>query len=505
MGGFRRAAAMALVIIASGCGVVGTAAAAGPEGCVVSDPPNPGFFNPCTYRAGDSGMYAASGAWELSVRRGDRTIVRSSASGDPAYDTSFVQAGDIVTARALSKGSSITVGNPFPAQNAPASDWAVPPHVTESRQTISFDGTRIAWTLWLPADSSAEHPVPVILGGPGWSGTSSDYDPADDPATAWALSTGYAVAAFDPRGFGGSGGQAELDSVDYEGRDVSALIDDLGRDPRIVKDGPDDPRIGMIGGSYGGAIQFVAASRDPRIDAITPDDTWNDLVRALLPDGVFRIGWMDFLTALGAKSAYVGSASLDGTDAHAGAIDPMIPRAAAEGSATGEWSPAVRDWFGARGVSALLARVHAPTLLLHGEHDTLFAPSQAAASYRTMHADHPRLPLHLVLYCGGHGTCSPDQLDYEQYDRIDAWFRRWLKGDTSVDLGPRVEYATQDGIHHAAPQFPIPAHWFTISGPGGLVADRGDQPQDSPAHQPGRDRRLPGGDTHLARVGTLKR
>ena len=40
----------------------------------------------------------------------------------------------------------------------------------------------------------------------------------------------------------------------------------------------------MIGGSYGGQIQFAVAGQDPRIDAIIPMITWNDLSYSLAPN-----------------------------------------------------------------------------------------------------------------------------------------------------------------------------------------------------------------------------
>lgn len=40
----------------------------------------------------------------------------------------------------------------------------------------------------------------------------------------------------------------------------------------------------MIGGSYGGAVQLAASSIDPRIDAIVPVITWNDLAYSLGPN-----------------------------------------------------------------------------------------------------------------------------------------------------------------------------------------------------------------------------
>ncbi len=47
---------------------------------------------------------------------------------------------------------------------------------------------------------------------------------------------------------------------------------------------PGDPRIGMVGASYGGGIQLVAAATDPRIDAIVPTIAWNTLNDVAVPE-----------------------------------------------------------------------------------------------------------------------------------------------------------------------------------------------------------------------------
>ena len=40
----------------------------------------------------------------------------------------------------------------------------------------------------------------------------------------------------------------------------------------------------MIGGSYGGQIQYAVAEQDPRLDTIIPIITWNDLSYSLAPN-----------------------------------------------------------------------------------------------------------------------------------------------------------------------------------------------------------------------------
>ncbi len=45
-----------------------------------------------------------------------------------------------------------------------------------------------------------------------------------------------------------------------------------------------DPRVAMIGASYGGEVQFAAAEQDPRIDALISIITWNSLAYSLAPN-----------------------------------------------------------------------------------------------------------------------------------------------------------------------------------------------------------------------------
>ena len=63
-----------------------------------------------------------------------------------------------------------------------------------------------------------------------------------------------------------------------------------------------DPRVGMIGGSYGGQIQYAVAMQDPRIDAIIPIITWNDLTYSLAPGNVAKKQWIDLFFGAGILS-----------------------------------------------------------------------------------------------------------------------------------------------------------------------------------------------------------
>ena len=58
----------------------------------------------------------------------------------------------------------------------------------------------------------------------------------------------------------------------------------------------------MIGGSYGGQIQYAVAEQDPRVDAIIPIITWNDLTYSLAPGNVAKKEWVDLFFAAGIAS-----------------------------------------------------------------------------------------------------------------------------------------------------------------------------------------------------------
>src|SRR5712691_6526265 len=86
----------------------------------------------------------------------------------------------------------------------------------------SSDGTLIATTVFLPAGASAEATVPVVLMTHGWGGSRTT---TATGTVADLLDNGYAVITWDSRGFGDSGGEAEVDSQPYEVKDAQAIID----------------------------------------------------------------------------------------------------------------------------------------------------------------------------------------------------------------------------------------------------------------------------------------
>jgi ABC-2 type transport system ATP-binding protein len=83
------------------------------------------------------------------------------------------------------------------------------------------------------------------------------------------------------RAANGVRGRLEIDSPEFEGQDMQAIINWLAQQPEVQLDAPNDPRIGMVGASYGGGIQLVTAAIDERVDATVPTIAWNNLNTSL--------------------------------------------------------------------------------------------------------------------------------------------------------------------------------------------------------------------------------
>ena len=164
---------------------------------------------------------------------------------------------------------------------------------------------RVDADLYLPDGASATKKVPAILTTHGFGG-----DKADSNQTAIGkgfVRQGYAVLSYSGLGFGKTDCKITLDDPDWDGKAGRQMVDVLaGKRPYLAEGSTTpqtlkvistqtagDPRVGMIGGSYGGQIQYAVAMQDPRVDAIVPIITWNDLTYSLAPGNVAKKEWID--------------------------------------------------------------------------------------------------------------------------------------------------------------------------------------------------------------------
>ena len=285
---------------------------------------------------------------------------------------------------------------------------------------------RLDLTVYFPAAT----PAPAVLLAHGFGGSKTDLD-----SEARSLAEhGYVVLAYTARGFGRSGGLIHLDAPSYEVADASKLISYLATLPQVRKDAPGDPRVGVAGSSYGGALALLLSAYDKRVDAVAADITWNDLAEALFPNaagaqpGVFKKLWAGQLFA---SAAGRSAAQNDGTACGRFAED--LCAAYQQAASTGEPDAAILSLLKASSPAGVLSRITAPTLLSQGEQDSLFTLGQADANARGIAAN--GTPLKVVWRSGGHDgeTSTPDLVQ-----QLEGWFDPVLlergKADASFDV-----------------------------------------------------------------------
>ena len=279
-----------------------------------------------------------------------------------------------------------------PAATVPVPVPAVAvPNVPSDYVITSFDGAQIR-VHWFPLANPPAAGAPSVLMGPGW-GSPGSTDTSSSGARRAPSSikdlrdAGYNVLTWDPRGFGASTGTIEVDSAAFEARDVGRILDWLASQPGVQLDAPRDPRVGMVGESYGGGIQLTTAAIDCRVDAIVPSWAWNSLTTSLDKSDTPKTGWGTFLYST----------------ASARQLDSHIRSAQTSELATGTLSAADKTWFAERGPSSLVAHITAPTLFVQGTVDTLFTLDEAVQNYEILRAHH--VPTAMIWFCGGHGVC----------------------------------------------------------------------------------------------------
>jgi ABC-2 type transport system ATP-binding protein len=127
------------------------------------------------------------------------------------------------------------------------------------------------------------------------------------------------------------------------------------------------------------------------------------------------------------------------------------------------------QWVTSRGPGALVGQIRAPTLLMQGTPDTLFGLDQAVATYTALRAND--VPVKMLWYCGGHGTCATPAGDPAVLPLAGlAWLRRWLKGDATVDTGPRLRWLDDMGTWRSAADYPlVSAGEMSGSGSGSMT------------------------------------
>lgn len=304
---------------------------------------------------------------------------------------------------------------------AAASGDAVPVRRADQVMTMD-DGVRVD-TSYFTATGTGTGRRPAVLLAHGFGGSKDDVrGQAEDLARH-----GYAVLTWSARGFGDSTGKIGLNDPKHEVADVSRLIDWLAKRPEVRLDRAGDPRVGVAGGSYGGAVSLLAAGYDHRVDAIAPAITYWNLADALFPDGVFKKLWAGVFFNTGGGCAKFETG-----------LCRMYERVAESGKPD---APA-RALLEERSPSAVADRVKVPTLLTQGQTDSLFTLAQSDAAAKAIHAN--GAPVDVDWIAGGHdgGDLEPGRVQA----RVRAWFDRYLKEDKSADTGPAFRITRTGGV-----------------------------------------------------------
>ena len=144
----------------------------------------------------------------------------------------------------------------------------------------------------------------------------------------------------------------------------------------------------MVGGSYGGGIQFVTAATDCRVDAIVPTIAWHSLTTSLYKSGIAKSGWSGILVQSVVER-------------------PRRPRGRGRlpGGPGDRHRRLPTRWPGSppAGPAQHLRTVHIPTLIVQGTVDTLFTLQEGVDNYEVLRA--AGVPTAMQWFCGGHGVC----------------------------------------------------------------------------------------------------
>ncbi|MFE7270505.1 CocE/NonD family hydrolase [Streptomyces sp. NPDC057623] len=361
--------------------------------------------------------------------------------------------------------------------------------------------------LYRPAGVDRAHPAPAVLATNGFGGSKSDGS-TDAIGRAFAQ-RGYVSLVYSGLGFGKSGCLISLDDPAIDAVAASRLIDFLGgsraagdgtKADFVTLDAPGDPRLGMVGGSYGGAIQLATAAVDRRLDALVPMITWNDLAYSLDPNnaiaagsvpGAFKWQWANGFYLIGEGQPLL-QPSLDPSRVNSVPCLHFVTRACDtvrtlnSGRYPAQQTAELLAY--ARGVSPVtyLDRVRTPTLLVQGQADSLFNLNEATATYKTLKAQ--GTPTKMIWQSWGHSggisdpaagelTLSQGNLETSYVGRrILAWFDRYL-GKRNVETGPAFAYYRDwitgtDGTYATADRVPALNRTLYLSGDGKLVDNR---------------------------------
>jgi len=285
----------------------------------------------------------------------------------------------------------------------PAGNAGAAKHTSDDQTVTGAKKTKIAVTVFKPAGANSAAKVPVILHSHGWAGSR---ETEITGVVKRLLDAGFGVVSIDQRGHGESGGRANVQDPELETEDVKNVIDRIATFDWARLDGPQDPVLGAVGGSYGGGYQTMTALDEiadegrTRFNALAPQITWYDLPESLAPQKVVRSAWNVLLYAAGARM-----------------VPNFIHEAFAWGTATGQWpdgtlygqrvpgAPNIDKVFHKHSPVAFVEKgikIDVPVLVRQGTSDNLFNLNEGLKLFQNAVTDKARSQSLFVAYNGGH-------------------------------------------------------------------------------------------------------
>ncbi len=305
---------------------------------------------------------------------------------------------------------STTNSTPRPVSNVQTANTTKA--VTTYHRPVMSDSVELSAFVIKPCQPG---PYPIIVAPSSWSLNALEYLGAAQNFAA----SGYLFVSYTTRGFWASGGSIQV----ANSRDVSDAIEMISW--AIKNFNGDAKQVGMLGVSYGAGLSLLAASKDPRIKAVSTMSAWSDLSASLLP----------YETP------------------NSGALALLIPTAQATGRLQGEVKDAMNAWTQNKSVDAIrrLAPERSPINYLDGINangtavmiannwqDQFFAPDQLILYFNKL-----QVPKRLQIVPGQHatsellGTLGIPNTTWETSAR---WFDRYLKGiNNGIDREPSVQ------------------------------------------------------------------
>lgn len=325
---------------------------------------------------------------------------------------------------------------------------------TETAQVVMRDGVKLATDVYRD-DAAKQAPVVLIR---------TPYDRTKQKGTAerW-VKAGYVFVAQDCRGTRASEGV--LAPYNNEGQDGFDTIEWVTRQPWS------NGRVGMIGGSYVGAVQWQAAVENPPgLVVIAPQATWSSFYRNLYLGGAVRLslisGWLAGNTPKpeGVKPNDMNDAllhlPLSDVDEAIGWPMPWLDAYLTHPQPNGFWTRL--------DLTSRLPELQLPALHVVGYYDFFSRESVDNFSIMQKQASDPltRQQQRLVLGPWDHGTIGKSlvaEVDFGPAAALDVaavqfdWFDRHLKQDAAAQAKPfpPVSYFSMgDNVWRDAQQWP---------------------------------------------------